>query len=373
MNGKRILFIIHRLYFDGKPKLGGIDRIVDYLKENNNVTLIEHPFEIINHPSLFTSTDKRYFHQARTPAPFLWIEELIVNVIWILQAGKSYDLAIASDPLNFFSCFLLQKLGKVRKTQFHSIDYSKPRFTNSVLEWFYQTLYRFAVKNATLTTVTSKRMLNVAEKIAGNDQENILFLLPNSPNYYDIPKISCNKKNKNDLVLLVGRWGDQINTPLLIASLTQLKEIFPHILLHVIGSTDETYQQNFFSNNLKKNVIFHGSLSYEKAMQVMSSCSIGITAYSETNSYVHYADSLKMREYAAAGLPTVCDQIYATSEEVKTYDSGFVYSNGTEMSEIIKKLINEKRLYEQKSKNALTWAKKMDKRILLDNLYNRSL
>src|SRR3989344_6699727 len=111
-----VLFIVHRLYFEGKPKLGGIDRVIDYLDKKHSLTLIEHPFELINHPSTLTAEGIHLRHTAQLPIPFLWIEELIVNILWLHKLRRKYSLAVASDPLNFLSCYIAKKIGIDRKS-----------------------------------------------------------------------------------------------------------------------------------------------------------------------------------------------------------------------------------------------------------------
>lgn len=352
---KNILFIIHRLYFNGTPKKGGIDRIVAFLSKKHKTTLIEHPFEVINHPSTISSGVNHRAYRSKTRGPLLWIEELFINLYWIVSSKQKYHFAIASDPLNFFSCHVLKLLGKVKKTQFHSTDYSNPRFTNWFLESIYQFLYSYAVKNADMVTVVSTRM---KERI-----ERDVFLLPNSPNFQEIPKVPPDNKKKADLVLLVGRWGKQINSRIILQTLKSLKKAYPKITLHIIGYVGKGAITD-------KNIIFHGPLTYEDAIKEMSQMYIGITAYtSSPGSYVHFADSLKIREYAAAGLPIVCDSIYATSEEVQKNNAGIVYKTSKDMINAITHLIEDREDYNTMRKNALSWAKKNDKKLLLQKLY----
>lgn len=370
MKNKKVLFIIHRLYFNKVPKLGGIDRIIDFLKKENDILTIEHPFEIINHPSEYNGNKKKYQYHAKTRPPLIWIEELVINLFWVVKSGINYDLAIASDPLNFFSCYILKIIGKVHRTQFHSTDYSNPRFSNTILEKLYQWLYSFGIRKADLVTVASQRMFNVAKNKVNNRSHSKIHILPNSPVYNDIPKIPASKKDSNDLVILVGRWGNQIDTEIIIKCLIELKKDYQDIKLNVIGNVDEKYRKLFYGNELNHNVKFHEALSYEQAMSQMAKFYIGITAYKETDSYVYYADSLKIREYAAAGLPVVCDKIYGTAEEVEKYKAGLTYDNVELMTKSIKKLIENKKLYEDIRTGSLNWAEKMDKKILLKNLYN---
>ncbi len=362
---KKLLFILHRLYLDGTVKKGGIDRIVEFASTSNAISLIEHPFEKINHNSEFTNNDLHMDHRAIFRGPLLWIEELLINIFWTLKSKTKYDLAIASDPLNFFSCHALKIFGKVTKTQFHSTDYSKPRFNNILLERVYQFLYWFAVTNADFVTVVSTRMADNAKRISTRTP---IYLLPNSPDFTAIPKISHDKKLKNSLVLIVGRWGNQVDTERIADCMRELALENNKIKLHIIGHVDTRYRKALEKGNASS-YIFHGALPYESALSIMATCSVGITAYKETESYVHYADSIKIREYAAAGLPIVCDSIYATAQEVLKYKAGYVYTTTDQMVRSIVRLIENKNEYEAISKNALHWAKENDKKKLLKALY----
>lgn len=367
MKAKKVLFILHRLYFDNKPKVGGVDRIIQYLSENNTIVTIEHPFEKINHPSTFSiNKTLKKNHVAKTRPPLLWFEEVILNMKWIFFHKNSYDLAVASDPLNCFSCLLLKYIHKVHRVQFHSTDYSNPRFANPLLEAIYQWLYKTAIKKSDIVTVVSQRMYDSISKKLDTPSLNKLYLLPNSPVFNEIPKYSSHQKSRGNLVLLVGRWGEQINTLLLIHALNKLTAIMPSIKLHIIGEVSEQYK-----NSLGRNFVFHGNLPYKKALEMMAQNYIGITAYSHTNSYVYYGDSLKIREYAAAGLPTVCDTTYSTASEMVENNAGLTFTNDDEMVQNILRLIKDKKEYEKFSLNALMWAGKMDKKKLLDHIYNQ--
>lgn len=373
MKNKKILLIVHRLYFKSIPKLGGVDRIIDFLKKDNEITLIEHPFEKINHPSVFTSKNIVYQHHSFLRMPLIWIEEFIVNVTWILKSHAKYNLAIASDPLNFFSCYALKKLGLIKKIQFHSTDYSSRRFSNFFLDKCYQYLYYFSLKKADYVTVVSQRMLNHAYNTVYICNQSKIFLLPNSPYFSEIPKIELEKKGANQLAILSGIFENQVDIDNLLLFLKLVKKKHPDIILNIIGHVENNSIDLFIQKGFKNNLVFHGNLEYEKAIEKMAQSYIGITSYKRSSSYMFYADSLKIREYAAAGLPVVCDNIYGTAEEVKKYDVGFVYDTAQEMVSAVNQLISNKKLYKIKSEHALSWAKKMDKGKLLKGLYEKLL
>lgn len=373
MKDKQILFIIHRLYFNNLAKKGGVDRILEFLAQKNKVATIEHPFEKINHPSVFTSKNIIYQHHSFFKIPFVWIEEFIVNIIWVLKNHVRYDLAIASDPLNFFSSYSLKKLGLTKKIQFHSTDYSFSRFNNSFLEAVYQFLYHFSLKQADYVTVTSQRMLKHAYEKTPLNLHRKIFLLPNSPYFNKIPKIQSEKKKTNQLVILSGIFENQVDINNLLFFLKLIKKQRPNITLNIIGHLENNSIQAFIRHGLKQNVCFYGHLPYEQAIEKMAQCYMGITSYKKSHSYMYYADSLKIREYAAAGLPIVCDNMYGTAEEVQKYDAGVVYNTAQEMATAVDQLMSNKKLYQIKSENALSWAKKMDKGKLLTELYRKLL
>ena len=61
----------------------------------------------------------------------------------------------------------------------------------------------------------------------------------------------------------------------------------------------------------------------------------------------------------------------STAFEAQRYKCGFVVHNEEEMVDIIKRLWSEERLYEKYSANAIKWAKKFDKRKILEKLLVR--
>jgi len=368
MKNKKILFIVHRLYFNNQVKKGGADRIVDFLKTQNTIDIIAHPLKNIFYPSFFSSNkiEKKYHNHFKQP--FCWLEQIIINVIWILKINFQYDLIIATDPLSFFSAYIIKKLKKTKKIQFHSTDYSLPRFKNIIFEFFYQKFYILALKRADLITVVSLKMANKAYELLGYKKKNIV-ILPNSPDFSKIPKVPPNNRKLKHFAISVGIFEDQVDLKSLLISLKFLKRLMNDFILEIIGYVPKKYIKLFYNKGFKTNTIFYGILPYEKAIKKISECSIGITCYSANHSYVHYADSLKIREYAAAGLPIVCDNIYGTAQEVKENIAGYVYNNPTEMVEYLIKLTSNKKLYLTISNNALNWAKKMDKARLLSNLY----
>ena len=366
----RCLFIIHRLFFSDMPKEGGIDFIIRYLyKKNVTLYKIEHPFDKYNACSTMKENEKKLFSQRPLfKPPIVWVFEILLNIYWCSRVRKKYDWIFVSDPLNFISAYLLKLIGFTRKIHWHSVDYSPRRFDSFFLEWIYQKTYNFSAKKSDRITVVSTRMLTLINKISNNPN---VFLLPNSPFYNSVPKQIV--KNRYSLVLTVSKLDTQVDIEKLLNVSRLLKKKYNLVEFHLIGYSDNTFADFIKNSDLSSFVTLHGIVPYSQCLNLVSSCGVGIVWYTDEKSYLQFADSLKIWEYAAAGLPIITNDVVATSDEVLESKSGFVITTVEEMYEAIDQLFSDSSLYDQMSRNALAWAQKNDKRVLLDKIFSSNI
>ena len=97
---------------------------------------------------------------------------------------------------------------------------------------------------------------------------------------------------------------------------------------------------------------------------------MGLIIYKEgVESFNYYRDSLKMREYAACGLPIISDKSTGTSEEAEKYGACLRIENSAEeIAKAIRFLLENDQAYRKFSQNALKWARAFDKRLLLKKI-----
>jgi glycosyltransferase involved in cell wall biosynthesis len=148
--------------------------------------------------------------------------------------------------------------------------------------------------------------------------------------------------------------------------------------LKILGETGinkryfEKLKARIAENGLEENVRFLGYLPKERNLAEIASSTIGIALYSEdTHYYMYYADPLKIREYAACGLPLIADATTAASLEAKEHDFGFITVGHDDLAGAVKRLWSEDGLYERYSANALNWSRKFDKKTILHGLLSR--
>jgi len=148
-----------------------------------------------------------------------------------------------------------------------------------------------------------------------------------------------------------------------------LKIKYPKILLNIVGNVEKKEQGVYPS--LKTNIKLHGLVTYEKNIEIISKSYIGIGWYENRFSFEKYNDSLKLREYAALGLPSVCNDKTSTAIEMENEGAGIIGNNVAEIANAISALISNNKEYTIMRQNALRWAKKNDKSKLLKNLIEK--
>ena len=348
MRDKNALFLVHRIHKDNIVKKGGADYIADYLKTQGYwIIAIEHPLYGSQKSFIKCGEDVRKF-QIYGNGPIRWVQEIFFNIHNTPNSEKKdFGLILAVDPLNFVSAYLI-KLFKQKKTKilFHSIDYSENRFEFFLLDYVYNLLYAFSVRNADIVTFVSKVMGEKIKEIRGKNPNSrgILHYLPNSPEYEKIPKVNPSKKNENAIVYSKSFIS---NSEIKILSRV-IKEVVvkhPNVVLHIVGNVKKNDHSIDSKSEMRKNIKFYGLVPYEKNIEIMSHSSIGLGWYENKLSFEKYNDSLKLREYAASGLPAICNNKTSTALEMENEGAGIVANTEAEIAIAISALISDNKKY----------------------------
>ena len=364
-NDANLLVLVHRLFQDDTVKKGGADYILKYLlSKGYKHVLVEHPL-IGTHPTIVRS-DLLEPKKIRLWGKGIvrWPQEIVFNIVYLFFKPK-FDLILAVDPLNFVSAYLLSLFSDA-KIHFHSIDYSQSRFNNILLNSLYEYMYKFAVTKADIVTYVSPIMGEKIKSIVGKDQQK-LFYLPNSPFVDEMPKAPMEKKNKGDIIYTKSFISDS-EIDLLLGVLDQITD---SVMLHVIGNVSDGSKRKVLASDHSVRIKFHGLVSYEENIRIVSRAYVGIAWYEGDISFEKYADSLKLREYAALGIPAICNDLISTAGEMRQYNAGVVVQDYISLAAALVRYIHDEDYYTKVRQNAIRWAKNMDKLKLLEDLYQK--
>lgn len=376
------LCVIHRLWTDGKRKRGGLDKVIDFLvKKNKKVLLIEHPLEglaeeptLENYQTVITLVSgdgyrEIYRKNIRKSSPSIsWMYEVWFNSK-VVRALKQKPVFISSDPLNCLTAIFNTKYLKTK--YFHSVDYSDHRFSNPFLNHIYRWILLKSFMVFDVIGVVSQK--TQARFVDLGCPANKLFLIPNSP-----PFIKMGKLKKTPFAILFQCRGiiEKYNVEFAIEIMKGLKPKFPNIKLLLAGGTnqDKKYVDKIKSKikryNLENNVKFLGFMAPDEFEKYLKSSQLGFCFNSKSiEYYAKYGDSIKIREYALYGIPTISDDSNSTAFEMVDHGAGLIVATPEQAVTEIENIFKDKLLYRRLSDNAIVWAKKMDKNKILERLY----
>lgn len=364
MTKRKIVTLIHRIFTSTGIKPGGTDYITSFLENAGfEVIFIEHPLSG-THSSRIKNGEEIREYKIPFSGIFRWPIEIIFNIIKTLSYGK-VDLIIAVDPLNFVSAYVVSLLRK-NPVQFHAVDFSESRFRVKLLDALYKKIYYFAVAHASFVTYVSKNMRDTVESRVKYADRAVF--LPNSPDYERAIRVDPKEKNRFEVVYTKSNISDT-EVDMLLDLVSLVKERFPAVKVNVVGKAPTGSQKKVNQRHLENTIILHGLVDYQTNIQIMSKSYIGIAWYENVKSFEKYADSLKIREYAASGLPVVCNSNISTALEAHKKGLLIICEDVKELAEGLEKLMSDTELYSAMRNKALRWAKENDKSRLLNNMY----
>lgn len=367
-----IITTAHASFVNGKIYEAPANTITEILKnKKENFIFIRHsidgqmPSIIYYYKDGNPAAEKRLFVISRV-APLRYISEIIATGVYFLSRSHKDAVYIGVDPLNCVTGILLKKIGKFKKVVFFTVDYSKTRFKNKILNSIYHAVDRFCARNADEIWNVSLRIQKVREALEVSAEKNIF--VPNIPSE-DYKKYSANAKEKYHIMTL-GIVGEQMDFIGMFDALKELKKEYPQILFKIAGNgpKEENYKKYVEDNGLKDNVKFLGYLNHDEALDQISKSGIGLALYNGNWSFNYYGDSMKCREYFCFGLPVITTDTHSTVEEIKEYKTGTVCKmDALEYVNAIKEIFKN---YDEFSNNSYTLSKKYENihAKLLENL-----
>ncbi|MDP2873999.1 MAG: glycosyltransferase, partial [bacterium] len=317
------LVFIHRIFLpDGQVKLGGLDQILTYLqKKGKKMLYFEHPLNPHDHPFSYVKLNQQVLSKKeirpRKP-PLRWLGEVWSDIRFVQKEIRQPLIALTADPLASLSALVLKKLGRIKHYYFHSIDYSENRFGNLILNKIYQRLFFLTVNGAAKVGVVSPR---IKEKLvaSGVDEKKVIFV-PNSPSLEVIGPFQkeIGERKIWQLVITCAGIEPKFRLEDILQVFSLLKPKFPQAKLVIIGptTTDPIYFEKLVAivkrNAWENEITFTGFLPKEKNWEIIGQSGVGLAFYDSSHSHVNFGDSLKIREYAALGLPIVADKVTFT-------------------------------------------------------------
>lgn len=371
---KKGLIIIckHAVFTPDKKPIHGVASAIEQFLTKKNKDFVVIIFPLVNkyQVQIIKSIDgkvnntsksyKSYLPYMRYISEFLIVEEVINNL------NRNVDLFIGVDPLNALWGVVLKKFKKINAVVFYTADYAKRRFPNPVLNFIYHCIDRFSVNNSDQIWNISSRITELRKHQMKTKKLNIL--VPNSPSFL---KENTSKAHSNFYeIALVTASTVSTDIPLILDSIAELKASFPMIKLNIIGIESTMQFKRIIQNKkIQNNVNFTGQLEHEKVIENICKATIGVAIYTNKWGWNYYADSMKVREYSACGLPVIMTDVSSTAKDINDFQAGIVIENEKgAIVEAVSRLYADKKLYTKMRSNAILLAKKYNINAILNTV-----
>ncbi|HOO76537.1 MAG TPA: glycosyltransferase [bacterium] len=356
------LFVAHRLGEVGRPKQGGVDRIIEYVvRKGRSAALIENPLGGRGPAVLSLAAGEGWRELGRTRVPFSgpvrWLAEMLATPNLANRHLQGDFTVVCADPLNFAAVVPLLRPG--RPGIFLAVDYSPRRFPGRILNAAYRKFFFRAVRRAAGVWAASEPVAELCRAAGGGGK---VAWLPNSPFYDEIPRIPPAERDPGELVL-IGHLSASLDRDIVSGALRILGSRGIPARLTVIGSGARSFA--FPSEGPVRNL---GMLPRSEALAAMAGGGLGLAFYGGDPDLDRYRDSIKIREYAAAGLPVLCDGATPTAREGAERGACWIVADSAELAAAVERLCADRALYAEVAGKALAWAREMDKGRILEKL-----
>lgn len=361
---KKYLLISHFNYSDKDPIHGPIHNVAGYLKgKGDRYKLIELPLysgaksyeEIFDGKKMTRSS---FGSIIKLPLPLKSLIE-ILQTLYKTQFEK-YDSSIAADPLNAFCAILLKKIGVVRRVIYFTVDYAEERFSNKIFNSAYHFLDKYCYTNSDQVWNVSSRIYD--KRIKQGVSKNKNYYIPNSPKFNPDIVQPDKKVNRFEVVMVSGLTHTPV-FDMVLHAIKFLSKRYPKLSLSVIGSgpSETSLRNKIIKLKLKDRIKLLGQMNHGDLMNRISNCGVGLAIYTNDFNWTYFGDSMKARDYLAAGVPVIISDVVSTAEDVRRYNAGLVINpNEKDLLKALEIILKSKKNWKEKRKNGLKLAREYD-------------
>lgn len=298
----------------------------------------------------------------------MWFTPVLMAIKIAKKAKTKFDVFIGEFYIGAICGFILRKMGIVKKIIYWDSDWFpyQPRkkvklftyISNSIL---FPYLDRFSAKRVDLIWNFNQRIIEARHLRWNGRQLKIAKEEPMPPPLTlrrakaSLPKESGQKKIGFLGVLRPGQ-GIELG----IEAIANLKKQNINVSLEIIGTSSyEQYLKDYTEKlGVSDKVIFNGYVKEEKRVEeILQGCVCALALFQGSKeNYTYYTWPSKVGFYLECGVPVLITESTAVAEDVKEKKMGIVVESNLEsVSQAIKTLASNPKLYEEYSQNAIKY------------------
>lgn len=291
------------------------------------------------------------------------LRDFVTSVLVGRGTGFVADYFIGFESVHALAGIVLKRLGRVKHAVYYVSDYSPMRYSNLLKNWLYIMLDRYCCYASDYVWDVSRAMQSARVRSGLNPTKSAPVIhVPNALDRRYIKHLPVAKRIPYSLVFM-GTLGYENGPDVAIEALTHVIPKFPKTQLHIIGKGEgETQRLRNLAKKLavETHVTFHGFIADTAAMfSLLRRFMIALAPYRAVEGSVRwYGDSLKLRAYAAAGLPIITSPVPPLGRELAGLEAAVITGdNGEEVAAAVMDFFAQPKLYSKYFTNVIRFAK----------------
>jgi len=284
-----------------------------------------------------------------------YLYHLLIAALLPASNVKSFDIAIAADPVNCLSCLVLKLFSRMRlAVVYYVIDYSPARFPNRMMNAAYRVADRICAKFSDSTWCISERVLG---KLQGYSR--LPRVVP-----IGIPRSEFAHNQKTPFrrrLIIMGNITKTLGIDLALDAFDELGDEIDGLEMEIIGVGPylDVLREKVASMRLSDRVRFLGRLDHTDLFHHLREGGVGLATYlPDLRSHSYFADPMKPKEYMACGLPVIITRVPAIAEQIEKAGAGFAINyEKRDLAYAIRQLLTDPAEYSNRQRNAVSFSK----------------
>jgi glycosyltransferase involved in cell wall biosynthesis len=355
---------------------GPAQALVDFLKVSDAevVEFLQHPLVAEgpgNHiQTLVTGNGDLKVKVRRRPnrPPITYVFDFITP----LNLRRS-DVWISFNALATIQGLIFRKLRRTNYVVHWSVDFVPRRFTNSLVNWVYETFDKRCCKAADLRIELSNSAMENREKQYGLLKEESARALV-VPMGFWMDKVPMCEEDvwQAKRIVFLGHLVERMGLDVLLGACKTLRDRNVLFHLDIIGGgpLSDWLSEQIKIDNLQASVSLLGfEADHSVLARILASSTVAVAPYApDPDSFTRFADPGKIKDYLGAGLPIILTDVPPNATELAEFGGAeIVAHNSYALADAIQNIFADNDEWKKRRADALNYRSQFDWKVMLEN------
>ena len=283
------------------------------------------------------------------------------------------DVWVSFNALATFQGLILRKLGRTKFVIHWSVDFVPRRFSNSFVNWLYETLDKRCCEVADLRVELSNAALQNRNQHYGLSNKSFAQTLVIPMGFWNDKVPVCSEQAWQERrIVFLGHLVDRMGLDVLLLACKILRSRNIPFQLDIIGGgpLSDWLQAQIEIDSLEDCVSLKGFVAdHAHLASLLATASMGVAPYApDSDSFTRFADPGKLKDYLGAGLPILLTDVPPNAAELAQQGGAEIVAHDADaIADAIQSLLEDESEWKKRRLNALRYREQFDWKIMLND------